>query len=96
MTGLVQRKGVSDENKLQNLHKRTYPIAVPRKGARRNMDVALARLLGGKRSAFVAAPTARTGLPVRPAKKRQMSKDARLVEKPAPRVKSMLTKRLRR
>jgi hypothetical protein len=67
----------------------TYPKAGPRNGAMRNILVTTALCLGRNRSAFVPAPTANAGLPVRPARNRHMMSDARLLENPAPSVKSM-------
>lgn len=66
----------------------THPRAGPRNGATRNALVVYALSLGGKVSAFVPAPTARTGLPVRPPRKRSASSDPKLFEKPAPIVRS--------
>lgn len=67
----------------------TGPNTGPVKGAARNILVATARLWGTKRSAFVPAPTASDGLPARPARRRQMMRLAKELEKPAPSVKSM-------
>jgi hypothetical protein len=78
-----ERKGTTQK-------KITHPSEVPRNGARRNRIVALARWAGGNRSALVPAPTARTGPPHRPAKKRQISSEANEVLNPAPRLNSML------
>lgn len=52
----------------------TNPKAGPANGAARNILVATARWRGGNRSAFVPAPTASGGLPLTPAKKRQMAR----------------------
>jgi len=71
-------------------------MAVPKKGARRKDIVAAALCLGGKRSAFVPAPTLSTVEPASPAKKRQTIKDANDLLKPPPRVKSMLVGKLTR
>lgn len=60
-------------------------------GAIRNTAVIFARWCGGNRSALLPAPTARAGLPVRPAKKRHTIKLAKLLLNPAPSVKSMKT-----
>jgi hypothetical protein len=67
---------------------RKGPRDGPRKGAIRKKPVALALSRGGNISARVPPPTAKTGLPVVPAKNRHTSSEANVFEKPAPKVKS--------
>jgi hypothetical protein len=76
--------------------KRTHPKAGPANGANKNKLVAIALNFGGNKSAFVPAPTAKTGLPVVPARNLQTRKPANELLNPAPRVKSMEMGRLKR
>ena len=67
---------------------RTYPRTGPRKGATMKKHVAKLRFAGENRSAFVPAPILRGGEPKTPAKKRHTTRDASVLEKPAPIVRT--------
>lgn len=85
-TGLSQ----SAQREKQNCQREiAYPREGPANGAARKMLVASARCRRGNRSAFVPAPTASAGLPVNPARNRQIARLPNELENPAPSVKSM-------
>lgn len=69
----------------------TYPRDGPINGAIKNTAVIFARWCGGNKSALLPAPTAKAGLPVRPAKNRHTIKLAKLLLNPAPSVNSVKT-----
>ena len=73
--------------------RKTYPSAGPRNGASRKKMLAIARLCGGNKSAFVPPPTARTGPPVNPASIRHAQKVPKLLARPEPRINSADTGR---
>lgn len=67
----------------------TYPNTGPAKGEKRNKLIATARSFGRNTSTLVPPPTAKTGLPARPANNRHTQRLVNDLEKPAPRMKSM-------
>jgi hypothetical protein len=90
-------KGLKLKSQLHNSQweasRKSYPREGPANGARRKKVVAMALVRGGNKSAFVPAPTARTGLPKNPAKNRHTRREPKFWENPAPSVKSIITGR---
>lgn len=71
----------------------TYPRTGPRKGATMKRHTDKLRWAGGYRSAIVPAPILSGGEPKTPEKKRQITRPAKVLEKPAPMVRSPKTGR---
>ena len=67
---------------------RTYPKTGPRKGVKMKKHTTNPRFEGVYKSALVPAPILRGGEPKTPAKNRQTTRDAKVLEKPAPIMKS--------
>ena len=66
----------------------TYPKTGPRKGVKMKKHTTNPRFAGVYKSALVPAPILRGGEPKTPAKNRQTTRDAKVLEKPAPIMKS--------